>query len=198
MCEEEIQEFLNRFDDATYDMRFLCEKGKTTPRNVYFFIQRGLIPKAVGSGPSARYTEEHVARLQALYHLRRSGWTLHEIRLHLDGLTREQLFHAARNASQENVMKVIRGWLRDLAGTSAPGPGTPPSQPKPQPTRLVIADGLELLVAEKLLGRVAARKAHLEWTIRDIVGVDPPEPLDPPDPFSPFDALDPPEPPEME
>jgi len=193
MCEEEIQEFLDRFDDATYDMRFLCEKGKTTPRNVYFYIQRGLIPKAVGSGPSARYTEEHVARLQALYHLRSRGWALHEIRLRLDGLTREQLFHAARNACQEDVMKVIRGWLRDLAGTSpspgtsTPSPGTPPSQPKPQPTRLVIADGLELLVAEKLLGRVASQRARLEWTIRDIVGVDPPEPLDP------FDALDPPE-----
>jgi DNA-binding transcriptional MerR regulator len=190
MCEREIQEFLDRFDDATYDMRFLCEKGKTTPRNVYFYIQRGLIPKAVGSGPSARYTEEHVARLQALYHLRSRGWMLHEIRIHLDGLTREQLFHAARNASQEDVMKVIRGWLRDLAGTSMPSPDAPSSPPKPHPTRLVIADGLELLVAEKLLGRVASQRARLEWTIRDIVGVDPPEPTDQPDPFDEPDPLE--------
>lgn len=53
---------------------------KLLRRNIYFYIQRGLLAPPNGRGRGATYTREHVQQLQRLLYMKRAGVQLDTIR----------------------------------------------------------------------------------------------------------------------
>lgn len=116
------------------------------PRTLRHWIKQGLIPKPLGRGPAARYTDEHVLRIRAVCHLRTQIRSLRAIRARLASLTPEQLASLV---------------------PPPPRPTTPEGVPLPPPTPdypyrayqyVALMPGLGLLVAEdggELLHRIA-------------------------------------------
>lgn len=75
----------------SYDIQELVEHSGVSRRNIYFYIQQGLLPPAEGAGLGARYTSIHRLRLELIPLLRRQGLRLDEIRTRLGGLGQVEL-----------------------------------------------------------------------------------------------------------
>jgi len=67
-------------DEPTYDIQELVDLSGVARRNIYFYIQQGVLPAPQGAGLAARYQEEHLLRLRLIPHLRREGLRLDQIR----------------------------------------------------------------------------------------------------------------------
>ncbi len=63
-------------DEPTYDIQELVDLSGVARRNIYFYIQQGVLPAPQGAGLAARYQEEHLLRLRLIPHLRREGLPL--------------------------------------------------------------------------------------------------------------------------
>ena len=81
------------------DLKQLCDIAGVTPRTVYFYIQRGLLPRAGTHGPGAKYEHRHLARLQLVRMLQREHLPLAEIRERLQALSDEEVERAVAGAS---------------------------------------------------------------------------------------------------
>ena len=167
MFQSQIDEFEDDPNPARYDIYYLYATTGVRPRRVYFYIQQRLIPKAIGSGPAARYSYEHVVRLKVLEILKERGLLLREIRIILDGSTVRELHHIAQG---RNPKKTIEN-VRRLTYRS---PFSPPSA-EGQLTRVAIAEGVELLLGETYVPRAAVRLQALIEAITDILDVRPPK-----------------------
>ncbi len=73
-------------DNPTYDIQQLVDLSGVPRRNIYFYVQQGLLPPPSGAGLAARYAEEHLLRLSLIPALRRQGLRLDQIRARLSGL----------------------------------------------------------------------------------------------------------------
>jgi DNA-binding transcriptional MerR regulator len=62
----------------------LAEQSGVNRRNIHFYVQQGLLPPAQGAGLAARYSDEHLARLNAI---RDRGLRLDQIRQQLEKLS---------------------------------------------------------------------------------------------------------------
>jgi len=62
-----------------YSIEELAQVTGVTRRTVYFYVQRGLIPRPLGVGRGKHYTDEHVESLLRIQALKREGLGLDQI-----------------------------------------------------------------------------------------------------------------------
>jgi DNA-binding transcriptional MerR regulator len=75
----------------TYDIQELVDLSGVPRRNIYFYVQQGLLPPPAGAGLAAHYNGEHLARLRLIPQLRGQGMRLDEIRERFNGLNLEEM-----------------------------------------------------------------------------------------------------------
>lgn len=66
--------------EPRFSLKELIEASGISERNIRYYIQEGLVPRARGRGRSAYYTTEHLERLARVMDLRNRGLSLDEIR----------------------------------------------------------------------------------------------------------------------
>ena len=108
------------------------------------WVRKRVLPKPIGKGRGARYTEAHVPRTKVTRQLRSQGTSLPAIRARLESLTEDQL----------------RALLPPAASADGvPAPPPPPAYPAESWDVVALMDGLVLLVNPKrgaALRRIAA------------------------------------------
>jgi hypothetical protein len=67
-------------DEPTYEIQELVDLSGVSRRNIYFYVQQGVLNAPQGAGLAARYQEEHLLRLRLIPQLRREGLRLDQIR----------------------------------------------------------------------------------------------------------------------
>ena len=77
--------------EKTFEIQELVDLSGIPRRNVYFYVQQGLLPPPSGAGLGARYAEEHLLRLRLIPLLRLQGLRLDQIREKLAGLPQSEL-----------------------------------------------------------------------------------------------------------
>ncbi|MBN9734886.1 MULTISPECIES: MerR family transcriptional regulator [unclassified Pseudonocardia] len=87
---------------ADYPIEELAHRAGMSVRNVRTYVSRGLLPPARMAGRAARYTDEHLDRLDLVNGLRRRGFTLGAIEV----LVRQDPDRAA-----EDALRLYRGML---------------------------------------------------------------------------------------
>lgn len=157
-CDTEVSYLVSMTRDTqtpTLSIGELAERADVSRRTIRFYVQRGLIAPPEGGGRGAHYTEEHLERLLAVKRLQEVGIPLDVI-------------------------------LQRLGPPeAAPAPAAPPPPPTGPETwrRVVLAEGVELLVRDAALSEQAI--GDLIRTTRLIVRRDQLEPQggagDPPD-----------------
>lgn len=163
MTEYHLLEFEEGIDPARFDVYHLYAMTGIAARNVHYYVQRGLIPHSIGSGPAARYTYEHVVRLTVLQKLKKRGMTLREIGVFLDGSTVRELHRIANGVDPRETIDDIRRVLYRP-------PGSPPPGEEPL-TRVSIAEGIDLYVGATYVARAAVRRKELVEVIASILEV---------------------------
>jgi DNA-binding transcriptional MerR regulator len=95
-------------NDDSYGIGELADAAGLSRRAVRFYVQRELLPPPDGRGRGARYTEEHLRRLERIRALQDAGHSLDEIRAILAGNGRE------RPQAQPQQVAVLGAetWLR--------------------------------------------------------------------------------------
>lgn len=146
------------FDDPFLDMYNLYLIVGQQPRTIRYYVQLGLIPKATGSGTSARYTLEHVIRLRTVTVLKRRRLTLWQIKAFLDGHSTEELSAFANGADPTFSISQILRYYHPATG-----------EPSAEHTCVKLADGIELCVALKYLTSVAVRSDDLKRAVRELI-----------------------------
>ncbi len=73
-------------DQPTYDIQELVDLSGVSRRNIYFYVQQGVLSAPQGAGLAARYQEEHLLRLRLIPLLRREGLRLDQIRQKFAGM----------------------------------------------------------------------------------------------------------------
>ena len=69
----------------TFSLDGLCTLTGHSKRTVRYYMQLGLVPRAIGDGRAAYYTDEHLARLLRIKQLSEAGVALERIREVLTG-----------------------------------------------------------------------------------------------------------------
>jgi DNA-binding transcriptional MerR regulator len=163
VTEYQLLEFEEGNHPARFDAFELLAMTGIPVRNVYFYVQRGLIPHSIGFGPAARYTYEHVVRLLVLQKLKRRQMTLREIKVFLDGLTVRELHRIANGVDPSGIINDIRRFLYRP-------PGSPPPEEEPL-TCVTIADDIELYVGAAYVAHAIVRRPELVEAITCILDV---------------------------
>lgn len=168
-----------------FGIKELSDLGRVSPRTVHFYIQQGLLPPAAGSGPAARYSEGHLARLRLIRLLQKQHQPLAEIGKRLkvlnDAQVAELLGEARRrkDTARGSALEYIRGVLHESRSTPEAhavvadprqtrlkwsktmpaGTGPPASRvaARSQWERYALANGIELHV-ERPLSRAQQRQ----------------------------------------
>ena len=126
------------------DLADLCARTGVTVRTVRYYVQQGLLPSP-GTGPHARYQQEHLDRLRLIRQLQKAHLPLVEIRRRLEGLDLrgvQALLHssttppaptaataaAAGDAAVDYVRAVLAGVPPPLL-LAAPSPSRAPAVP---------------------------------------------------------------------
>ena len=130
-------------------------------RTVYYYVQRRLVPKAIGSGPAARYNYEHVVRLKVIGILKERHMTLWEISVFFEGHTLAQLIDIAEGRNPERNISKMRRFFDRKKGESRLGAD--------ELTRVEIREGIELFVSREYLPRAAARADELTRALGNIL-----------------------------
>ena len=104
-------------DARDYGIEELAELGGVSRRTVRYYVQEGLLPAPHGVGRGRHYGPEHLDRLLLVKAKQERGESLEEIRSVLSG------------------------------GSRRPAPVPGPQVQREVVTRIVLADGLELLVS---------------------------------------------------
>lgn len=111
--------------DEAYKISELAEKAEVTKRTIHYYISKGLIPPANGSGVASTYDEEHLLKLLLIKQLQDQYLPLERIRELVSGLDVE----TTRNR---------------LAGETAiptiPGNVGIPAQPSPREAQSLVDD----------------------------------------------------------
>lgn len=76
--------------DNAMNIKKISALGCVTPRTVYFYIQKGLLPPPGTSGPGAKYEHRHLTRLRLIKLLQREHLPLAEIRERMEALSDDQ------------------------------------------------------------------------------------------------------------
>ena len=129
-------------------LRDLVEETGVTPRTVRYYIQAGLLPAPVGSGPASRYGEQHLPRLRRIRQLQRQHRRLSEIRSRLRARTDEEVAELTANPhrpSETSAVDYVRAVLAETDSSAfgrpiAPPPApsvAPPASAPPQPSRSI-------------------------------------------------------------
>ena len=120
------------------DLADLCVRTGVTVRTVRYYVQQGLLPSP-GTGPHARYQQEHLDRLRLIRQLQKAHLPLVEIRRRLEGLDLhgvQALLHssstttaaapaaAAGDAAVDYVRAVLAGVPPPPVSTSQSTPAT--------------------------------------------------------------------------
>lgn len=84
----------NRDAGARFTLQALCEEFDVTPRTVRYYVARGILPPAEGSGPGAHYGAVFADRLRLVLRLRHEMLPLAEIRRRLGRLSDTDVRHA--------------------------------------------------------------------------------------------------------
>jgi DNA-binding transcriptional MerR regulator len=119
----------------TYGMRELQGLVGVQPRTLRHWVKKRLLPKPVGRGRGARYTQGHVLRAKVIRQLRAKGLSLGAIRTKLEALSEEQL-----------VVLLPREQPNGLTGEGMPGPPPATTYPFVSWEVVTLMDGLVLLV----------------------------------------------------
>jgi DNA-binding transcriptional MerR regulator len=141
------------------DIKELCDGAGVTPRTVHYYIQQGLLPSSGTTGSGARYSREHLDRLQLIRLLQNEHLPLAEINRRLRKLTGAEVRsliderRRVRDTPQGSALDYVRKVLNN-----APVPSAAPLEPAIEPSsfgrsqwdRIDLADGLELNVRRPL------------------------------------------------
>jgi DNA-binding transcriptional MerR regulator len=149
----------------SYDIQELIDRSGVPRRNIYFYVQQGLLPPPAGAGLAARYGSEHLLRLRLIPLLRGQGLRLDQIR---------QRFDALSTAEMESMLA-----LPQLPHPSQPVPVVqrPPVLPQPLPrppagqacTRYDLPGGIVLIIPAGLRSEYRLLSEHLIHVIeRDL------------------------------
>ena len=119
----------------TYSLREFAALAGVTPRTVRYYISEGLLPSP-GAGPQARYTQEHLERVQLIKELQRSHLPLAEIRHQLRAVSHDdvrRLLDARRPEAhrQTSALDYIRAVLSGTSPRPAPVHASAPAPPPP-------------------------------------------------------------------
>ena len=144
-------------EDGRYTIRQLQGLTGMYARCVYYYVQRGLIPKAEGSGPAARWTDDHVASLITIGFLKGKGLSLNDIRIFLQGHTPAEIYGFA---GRHDIDPAIRRFRRFFHHGAPREPG--------ELARMKIVEGMELYVSDKFLPRAAVRMHAIERALDEI------------------------------
>lgn len=127
------------------DLAELCDRTGVTVRTVRYYVQQGLLPSP-GTGPTARYGQEHLDRLQLIRRLQKEHLPLAEIRHRLDALDQRGV-HALLQQAPAPRGDSAADYVRSVLGRSAPSPPSPPPAPsRSQWDRIPLARDIELHV----------------------------------------------------
>ena len=133
------------------DLADLCVRTGVTVRTVRYYVQQGLLPSP-GTGPHARYQQEHLDRLRLIRQLQKAHLPLVEIRRRLEGLDLhgvQALLHssstttaaapaaAAGDAAVDYVRAVLAGVPPPPVSTSSSTPTTSRSVSPTTPVNIV-------------------------------------------------------------
>lgn len=77
----------NRDTSGRFTLQALCDEFDVTPRTVRYYVARGILPPAEGSGPGAHYGAVFADRLRLVLRLRHEMLPLAEIRRRLGRLS---------------------------------------------------------------------------------------------------------------
>ena len=113
---------MSREDRYTIDD--LTRMTGVTRRTVRFYVQRGLIPPPTGRGLGRHYGEEHLAGIQRVQNLKRTGKTLDDIgeaMLRPEWTTASQE-HAAQRRGGRILLAEEGIWLEVGPGVALPPP----------------------------------------------------------------------------
>jgi DNA-binding transcriptional MerR regulator len=162
-------------DSLTLDE--LCEMAGVTVRTVRYYISEGLLPPPAGHGATARYTREHLDRLDVIAAMKARFLPLREIRRMLDGMDQRTVSEMATTAREAaEATPAARRAARPVAEASAPPPASaedpatyiatllnrdqpvssaPPPQAAPDSTwrRVPITEDAELLIEDGVYTR---------------------------------------------
>jgi DNA-binding transcriptional MerR regulator len=140
------------------DIKELCDGAGVTPRTVHYYIQQGLLPSSGTTGSGARYSQEHLERLQLIRLLQNEHLPLAEINRRLRRLTGAEVRaliderRRVRDTPQGSALEYVRKVLN-----KAPVPSAAPLEPAIDPglgrsqwDRIGLADGFELNVRRPL------------------------------------------------
>jgi DNA-binding transcriptional MerR regulator len=150
------------FETQPLDILQLRAVTGVEARQVYYYVQRRLIPRSIGSGPGARWTYNHATRLIVIDILKRRGLSLYEIRAFLDGHTEGEIYHFAKGADTRGGISRLRRFIH-RRNPHAPG----------EMARMEIVEGgVELFVSDKFLPRAAIRILEIERALDEILEFD--------------------------
>lgn len=115
--------------DTTYSLTDLARLASVTPRTVRYYIGQGLLPSP-GSGPTARYGDNHLDRLLLIRKLQREHLPLAEIRRRLDELSDAQIGelnepHVARETAAAYGPGAAAEYIRQVLGPNQHGAAIP-------------------------------------------------------------------------
>jgi DNA-binding transcriptional MerR regulator len=113
-----------------YTILELAQKTGVPPRTVRFYVQRDLIPPAVGRGRGQHYGEEHLTGILRLQDLKRSGRKLDDAKKEVPGRDRHELAESRDDAAaptastQRRVTRILLAhegiWLEVGGGVILP------------------------------------------------------------------------------
>ena len=119
----------------TYGIRELQGLAGVQARTLRHWIRQRLLPKPLGVGRGARYTEQHVLRARAILHLRGQRRSLPAIRKQLGQLSDEQVLAMLPRTSDKR-----------LTAEGLPQPPPAPTYPSVTWEVVTLMEGLVLLV----------------------------------------------------
>lgn len=148
-------------EEPRIDVYQLYSMTGISMRRLYYYVQRGLVPKAIGSGPAARYNYGHVVRLKVIKILKDQNLTLAEIGFFFEAHTIFELLDIAEGAKPEGAISRMRRLYHRRMGEPRAG--------YDELIRVEIREGIELFVSDKYLPRAAARVEDLKQALDNVL-----------------------------
>ncbi len=170
-------------DERQYTLQELADLAGVSVRTIRYYIGEGLLPGPEGAGPQSHYTTSHMQRLRAIGLLKDRFLPLREIRRQITGLDDSEIDQliddlGGQIASEPDAImsapapgyEAALDYI-DAALTQRPSRTRPlreerrrfrtePEAEDERWRRIVVADGVEILVREEIYRR---RKDRIDW-----------------------------------
>jgi len=167
--------------DNAMNIKVISHLGGVTPRTVYFYIQKGLLPHPGTFGPGAKYERRHLIRLRLIKLLQREHLPLAKIRERMEALSDDQAERMLRERSQASPLPDSDGAPGSIAQNP---PRTTLTSPKStagrikapigvvrsQWDRVVLTRDIELHIRRPLTRERNKQLARLLDVAREILG----------------------------